>query len=52
MDIPTQRAAYLFGAYFHQDCLLDDPDWKAVVLRFKSSESLDVVRKTQAELQE
>ncbi len=47
----TDYAEHLFSAYFHQDCLLDDPDWESVVLRFKESEPFDVVRTTQTELQ-
>jgi hypothetical protein len=41
----------LFAAYLHQDCLLDDPDWGSVVLRFRQSEPFDLVRNAQAELE-
>jgi hypothetical protein len=50
MSTETKHAAHLFSAYFHQDCLVDDPDWESVVLRFRRSEPLDVVRRTQTEL--
>jgi contact-dependent growth inhibition (CDI) system CdiI-like immunity protein len=48
----TSHAAHLFAAYFHQDCLLDDPDWGSVVLRFRQSEPFEVARNAQAELEE
>jgi hypothetical protein len=47
----TSHAAHLFAAYFHQDCLVDDPDWGSVVLRFRQSEPFDLVRNAQAELE-
>jgi hypothetical protein len=47
----TSHAAHLFAAYFHQDCLVDDPDWGSVVVRFRQSEPFDLVRKAQAELE-
>lgn len=46
MDEDLQPAAHLFEAYFHQDCLVDDPDWESVVLRFKQSEPLGEVDRT------
>lgn len=29
------RVAEAVGGYFHQDCLVDDPDWQSVVRRFR-----------------
>ncbi len=52
MKHDAEHAAHLFAAYFHQDCLVDDPDWEGVVIRFKDSESFDSVRRTQAELEQ
>lgn len=52
MSTESKHAAHLFSAYFHQDCLVDDPDWESVVLRFRRSEPFDVVWKTQTELEE
>jgi len=46
MDENLKPAAYLFGSYFHQDCLLDDPDWQSVIERFKQSESQENIRTT------
>jgi len=51
MITESKHAAHLFSAYFHQDCFVDDPDWESVVLRFRQSEPLDIVRKTQTELE-
>jgi hypothetical protein len=45
-------ADHLFEAYFHEDCLLDDPDWESVVLRFRDSEPFELVRETQSELED
>lgn len=52
MSTESKHAVHLFSAYFHEDCLVDDPDWESVVLRFRRSEPFDVVRKTQTELEE
>ena len=51
MSAKTEHATHLFGAYFHQDCLQDEPDWESIVLRFRRSEPFDVVRTTQIELE-
>ena len=48
----TSHAAHLFAAYFHQDCLVDDPDCGSVVLRFRQSERFDRVRMAQIELED
>jgi hypothetical protein len=47
----TDHAAHLFSAYFHQDCLQDDPDWESVVLRFMQAEPFESVRLAQMELE-
>jgi hypothetical protein len=39
VDEDLQPAARFFGASFHQDCLVDDPDWESVVQRFRQSAS-------------
>jgi CdiI immunity protein len=44
------RVAYLFEAYFHQDCLVDDPSWEAVVDRFRENETVPVVRETSEQM--
>jgi hypothetical protein len=46
MDEDLQPAADLFEAYFHQDCLVDDPDWESVVERFKRSTSPEELGRT------
>lgn len=51
MDDDVRRAAHLFGAYFHQDWMVDDADWESVVVRFRGSEPVAVVRATQESLQ-
>ena len=50
MDEDLQPAAHLFEAYFHQDCLVDDPDWKSVVERFKQSASPEELGRTREAL--
>jgi hypothetical protein len=45
-----KHAAHLFSAYFHQNWLVDDPDWESVVLRFMQSEPFEIVRNAQLEL--
>jgi len=50
MSADTRHAAFLFLAYFHEDCLEEDPDWEAVVLRYRSSEAFEIVRQTRDEL--
>jgi hypothetical protein len=52
MSAESKHVAHLFSAYFHQDCLVDDPDWESVVLRFRRAEPPEVVRKTQIELED
>ncbi len=52
MSTESKHAAHLFSAYLHQDCLVDDPDWESVVLRFKRAEPLEVIRETQSELED
>lgn len=32
----SERLEQFFGGYFHQDCLLDDPDWESVVRRYRN----------------
>jgi hypothetical protein len=51
MDEDIKRAAHLFGAYFHQDWMVDDPDWESVVVHFRESEPFALVRATQDSLQ-
>lgn len=46
------RAKYLFEAYFHQDCLVDDPSWQAVVARFRNEHDPGIVRETREALLE
>jgi hypothetical protein len=46
------RARYLFEAYFHQDCLVDDPSWQAVVARFRDDHDPGTVRQTREGLLE
>src|SRR5262245_2704115 len=46
----SDPAADFFGAYFHQDCLVDDPDWYAVVIRFRDAASAVDVRRTRQAL--
>lgn len=48
----TSHAAHLFAAYFHQDCLVEHPDWGSVVLEFRQCEPFELVRQAQAELEE
>src|SRR5205085_10706151 len=52
--VPTgmdyEKAIQFVGGYFHQDCLVDDPDWYAVVVRFRDSSSPDDVRTTRGVL--
>jgi hypothetical protein len=48
--VGTARAQHLFEAYFHQDCLDDDPTWEAVVVRFRDSDEPSTVRATRDEL--
>ena len=43
-------ASQLFENYFHQDCLLDDPNWESIVQRFKNSEAPETVRVTREDL--
>jgi len=50
MSADTGHVSHLFAAYFHQDSLLDDPDWESIVRRYRSSEPFDVVRRTQSEM--
>jgi len=50
MSADTRHAAHLFRAYFHEDCLDDDPDWASVVIRYRTSEAFEIVRQTQVEL--
>jgi hypothetical protein len=50
MDDGVARATYLFEAYFHQDCLVDDPDWESIIERFKEAESSDTVQATREAL--
>jgi hypothetical protein len=50
MSDEMRRASHLFEAYFHQDCLDDDPNWESIVLRFRDSEPFEIVRQTQSEL--
>jgi hypothetical protein len=50
-DSDIEPAARFFEAYFHQDCLLDDGDWEAVVQRFKDAESQETRRLTREALQ-
>ena len=39
-----EAASYLFRGYFHQDCLVDVPDWESVVERFKAAEPPEIVQ--------
>jgi hypothetical protein len=48
----VDRARYLFEAYFHEDCLLDDPSWQAVVTRFRDDYDPGTVRETREALLE
>ena len=32
----TELLQHFFGAYFHQDWSLDDPDWRSVVRRYRN----------------
>jgi hypothetical protein len=34
----TESLKQFFGGYFHQDCLLDDPNWEAIVQRYREDE--------------
>jgi hypothetical protein len=43
-------ASYLFEAYFHQDCLVNDPDWESIIERFKAAESPASVQTTRTAL--
>lgn len=43
-------ARYLFEAYFYQDCLVDDPNWQAVVTRFRNEHDPGIVRETREAL--
>jgi hypothetical protein len=46
MKDDREIAQHFFAAYFHQDCLVDDVDWQAVVVRFGDSEPAEVVGRT------
>jgi hypothetical protein len=50
MDDALARASYLFEAYFHQDCLVDDPDWESIIERFKEAEPPESVKATRGAL--
>jgi hypothetical protein len=50
MDEDLQPAAHLFAAYFHQDCLVDDPDWESVVQRFRQLVTPEELRRTRDSL--
>jgi CdiI immunity protein len=56
MSAPTgssfDRARYLFGAYFHQDCLVDDQSWREVVTRFRDEHDPGIVREIREALLE
>lgn len=56
MSAPTgsrvDQARYLFEAYFHQDCLVDDPSWQAVAIRFHDDHDPGTVRLTREALLE
>src|SRR5581483_11168494 len=48
----VDRAKYLFEAYFHQDCLVDDQSWQKVVTRFRDEHDPGTVRETREGLLE
>ena len=50
MNQGVEHASQFFGAYFHQDCLVDDPNWESIVQWFKESEPYEAVRATRLEL--
>jgi hypothetical protein len=52
MQSGSPRARYLFEAYFHQDCLVDDPNWQAVVTRFRDDHDAGTIRETREALLE
>ena len=38
-EIGIERLGQFFGAYFHQDCFLDAPDWVTIVEEFVQDHS-------------
>lgn len=40
----TNSLKQFFGDYFHQDCLLDDPSWMTIVLRYRVESGAAVAR--------
>jgi hypothetical protein len=52
MDAEKDAGKYLFEAYFHQDALVDDPTWEAVIDRFKDAEKPETVAAVRASLRE
>lgn len=48
----TESLRQFFSASFHEDCLLDDPDWESIARRFRRDAGVEMSRGIAAEIRQ